>query len=138
MQKTVVVNRTKSLKEALDATNRKVEIDDCVFNDIYTPKNIGDEELEIYFFRTEKQLDVSELLKEYEQRGLTPVDPYALAALYDTELNPDEKLSGATFWLTKEQENYALFFTQFFGTKIVTLVVDVFHLSGYWWGGIKK
>ncbi len=89
------VNRSRSPQEAFDATGRKQYRDRKVVDSM--PKGEGDE-VEVVFFELGRFVDDDELEREYERRGLKPVDPYSLAAV--NEADPafaDEKPNG-THW----------------------------------------
>lgn len=98
--RTVKVDRTRTLQEAIAATARKQCVDDSVASAM--PRGEG-EEVEVVFFH----LDLSErggyisgddLNKEYELRGLKPVDPYTLAAVNEADPAFADTHPNATHW----------------------------------------
>ena len=91
----VTVNRSRAPKEALEATGRRLYVDDSVVEDMPGDQG-GDREL--ILFKVGRYINDADLDKEYELRGLTPADPYTLAAF--NEVDPafaDDRPNG-THW----------------------------------------
>jgi hypothetical protein len=91
----VTVNRNRAPQEMLDATSRNQHTDESVVKAM--PRGTGDE-VEVIFFRVGRRITDADLEKEYNLRGLKPVDPFSLGAV--NEANPafaDEHPNG-THW----------------------------------------
>ncbi len=82
----VTVNWNRNLLQALEATGRRVtscqdELEKCARNMPVIKARSG--EFEVAFFFLDYFPLEEELEREYASRGLIPVDPYSLAAVYE-------------------------------------------------------
>lgn len=93
--RTVTVDRSLTGKAALDATGRNQYTDSDVVATM--PQGEGDE-VEIVFFKLGRYISDDELDKEYDLRGLIPVDPHALAALNAADKDFADERPNATHW----------------------------------------
>lgn len=91
----VKVNRHCTPEEMLNTTGRQQEIDAEVITTM--PCGRG-EETEIVFFAVDRFVDPGDLEKEYEVCGLTPADPYSLAAVNRADPAFADERSNATMW----------------------------------------
>lgn len=103
--RTVKVNRSRSLKQAVIATKRKYFLTDSVLGEI--PEN-NEEEVEVVFFKLGKSITCSELEKEYQFRGLVP-DPIAQIAVNESDPDFAIKHSNGTQW--RDSKNQWCFVT---------------------------
>lgn len=102
----VAVSRLHSPQQAINATGRKKYCSDSVVNAM--PQGEGDE-LDIFFFKPDASaydkngyISPAEVAKQFELRGLKPVDPYALAAFNEAEPAFADDYPNCTHW---EDEN---------------------------------
>ena len=148
----VQVNRSRTFEEMIEATNRTDmnkgshrTIDRKVARGM--PCGVG-EEVEVYFFeptRFEKSV-----IDAYESRGLVPVDPYSLAAVFESDCRFLERsLSStlstcSTYW---EDSNMGLCRMSFCGRAGIDWIdlVEIqkmewkyeYSFRG-WWAGFSK
>lgn len=135
----VPVNRARKPQEVLDATGRRQYTDRKVVDSM--PKGEGDE-AEVVFFQVGRYVSNDDLQKEYDLRGLKPVDPYALASV--NEADPafaDQKPNGSQWKDADGKWCFVTFGRWRGGERDVS--VDRFGSddgwSGSWWfGGVRK
>lgn len=141
----VLVNRTRTPREALDATGReqhKYGFD--YFEIVDTMPKAQSNEVEIVFFKPDlserhNYISDDDLEKEYELRGLKPADPISVSAV--NELDPkfaDRYLNG-THWKNAHGDWCIAAFGRFDGQRCVGVHRQTFVWYGNWWfAGICK
>ncbi len=133
--RTAKVNRSRSPQEAIDATGRTQYTDRKVVDAMSKGE---DDEVEVVFFKPDLSnrngfISDDDLEKEFELRGLKPVDPYSLAAV--NEADPafaDDKPHG-THWKDENGQWCCATFRRWSGGRHVS--VDRYALSGAAIGG---
>jgi hypothetical protein len=91
----VEVNRSQKPQEAIKATGRVQYVNDDVVASM--PHGEG-EDAEVVFFNLGRYISDDDLEKEYELRGLKPVDPYSLAKVNEDDPVFADTKSNATHW----------------------------------------
>ena len=91
----VRVDRARTPGEALTTTGRTQYTDRIVVAAM--PKGNG-EEAKVVFFKVDRQISDDDLDKEYESRGLTPADPFSLAAVNEADPAFADEHPNATHW----------------------------------------
>jgi len=124
----VKVNRTRTPQQALDATDRTLYTNSTVVSTM--PQGSG-EETEVVFFQVGRNIGDDDLEKEYEFRGLVPVDPYSLAAVNETDPVFADQHPNCTHWKDADGKWCFAFFGRWDGGRVVSV-----RRSGYAWVGI--
>lgn len=93
--RTVIVNRDQTPEQALIATGRKQYTDNNVVAAM--PKGTG-KEVKVVFFKVGCYIGDDDLEKEYESRGLKPVDPFSLASVNEVDPAFADEHPNATHW----------------------------------------
>ncbi|MFA6458835.1 MAG: hypothetical protein WCV79_00315 [Candidatus Paceibacterota bacterium] len=130
--RTIKVNRSRFPQEAIEATGRAQYTDRKVVDAM--PKGEGDE-VEVVFFKPDLSnrngfISDDDLEKEFELRGLKPVDPISVAAV--NEADPafaDEKPHG-THWKDAKGNWCFATFNRWDGGRLVNV-----NRNGDGWGG---
>ena len=91
----VTVDRTQTPKQVLDATGRIQYTDGKVVESM--PKGTG-EGADVCFFKLGHWISDDDLEKECDLRGLTPADPYSLAAVNEADLAFADEHPNGTHW----------------------------------------
>jgi len=135
------VNRSRSRREAIEATGRVQYTDDNVVSAM--PNGEGNE-VEVVFFRPVLREDGSfisddDLENEFGLRGLKPADPISVAAVNEDDPAFADEHPHATHWKDAQGKWCCVSFRRWFGERIVR----VNHLRGgwlgYWWfAGVRK
>lgn len=95
--RTVLVKRGRTPQEAIAATGRVQYVDSTVVADM--PGGDGkNRRAPVTFFKVGRYLTDAELEQEYEARGLMPADPYALAAVNETDPAFADEHPNSTHW----------------------------------------
>lgn len=133
----VTVNRNQSPKEVLNATGRTQYNDSGIV--IGMPKGEG-EETEVFFFKLDHHVNDNDLDKEYELRGLKPVDPYSLAKVNEDDSAFADTYPNGTHW---KNEDGKWCFARFYkaGKHLRRLRIGRSYdtWSYYWWfAGVRK
>lgn len=136
MTRVVKVDRTRSPQDALKATGRNLYITDSV---VASMPNGTDEEVEVIFFKLDREVSNDNLMKEYELLGLDPVDPHTLAAV--NEENPEfaDKHPHGTQWKDSNGKWCCAAFSCWGGDRYVRVRQDGRDWHGHWWfAGVRK
>ena len=131
------VDRSLKPREALEATGRKLYVDDGMVKAM--PKGEG-EDSETVFFKLGRWVSDDDLEKEFELRGLVPQDPYSLAKVnQDDPTFADEKPNG-THWKDKNGNwCFAAFYRWYGGERSVSVYRSNDDWSdGWWFAGRRK
>jgi len=139
----VKVDRTKTPEQILEATGRRQYVDANVVKNM--PK--GDEnEGDIYFFKPSAEtydenglISDDNLEKEFELRGLKPVDPYKLSQFNaDGPAFADEKPHG-THWKNADGQWCFAAFYRWRGRRCVDVFESGSDWGAFWWfAGLRK
>lgn len=141
--RTVSVNRTRTPKEALDATGRR-QVFNCTVVDAIVdtmPRGQGDE-VEVVFFKPDLSkhdgyISDDELEKEYELRGLKPADPISVAAVNEEDSTFADKIPNGTHW-KGGNGNWSFIVFQSGGLRVQVDQRDVDWNDAWWFAGLRK
>jgi hypothetical protein len=134
--RTVKVDPTRTPQQALAATGRKQYVTDAVVATM--PRGTGDE-VEVVFFKVDRNLSDDELVKEYELRGLTPIDPFSLAAVNETDPAFGDKYPNATHWKNASGMFCYALFDRWLGERAMNVDRrDDSWADGWWFAGSRK
>lgn len=132
----VKVNRTRTAEEAIKATGRNFYGDWKVVRTM--PRGEG-EEVEICFFKVGWYINDADLEKEYESRGLSPVDPYSLAAVNEADQTFADQYPNGTHWQDADGNWCYAAFSRYHGERRVNVSRDSNDWHGHWWfAGVRK
>lgn len=132
----VVVNRTRTQMEAINATGRVKYIDGDVVRTM--PRGEG-YEVAVIFFRLDRNASDADLDKEYELRGLKAADPYSLAAVNEADPAFADKYPNGTHWQDVNGKWCFAVFDQWYGERDVNVDRRGLRWTGYWWfAGLRK
>ena len=130
-------NRKHTPEEALKATGRQQYVTDSVVKAMPRGESA---ETDIYFFKFGRYVNDADLDKEYELRGLKPVDPYALAAVNEADPAFADEHPNGTHW--KDSDGnwcYAAFCRWLGGERNVFVDRSVGVWDDYWFfAGVRK
>ncbi len=110
----VKVDRILPTLRAINKASKNVGCSEETMN--HLPLNDGPEEVEIILFKGSPSLHYSDLGKEYELRGLKPVDPASLAAFIEVNELSVYGYPIITYW---KGENHKIYFMVFGKDSIV-------------------
>lgn len=132
----VKVDRTRSAKEALQATGRTLYLnDDVVAN---APKGTG-EEVELILFHLGRSVSDNDLEKEYELRGAVPADLHSIAALNESDPAFADERPYGTHWKDKNGNWCFATFDRWHGDRDVLVSRDgVGWRVNWWFAGVRK
>lgn len=132
----VNVDRLRLPKAALEATARKLYVNDSVVADM--PKGEG-EDAEVVFFKVGRYVSDADLDKEYELRGLKPADPYSLAAVNEADPAFAEDHPNGTHWKDSSDKWCCALFYRWYDERhaFVYRRVSDWH-GGWWFAGLRK
>lgn len=137
----VTVNRTRSAQDALKATGRVMYTDSAVVEAV--PSGEG-EEAEICLFKLDLSkrggwISDDDLEKEFDLRGLKPVDPFALAALNEADPAFADEKPNATHWKDVQGNWCYAIFDRWGGERSVGVVrYGSDWCDDYWFAGVRK
>lgn len=132
----VKVNRNRSPQEVIKATGRTPYLTDNVVATM--PKGEGDE-ADVYFFKLGRYVNDADLDKEFELRGLKPVDPYSLAAVNEDDPAFADDHPNATHWKDANGEwCYAAFSEWYAYRSVLVDRTDGDWLDCWWFAGLRK
>lgn len=142
--RSVKVNRGRTPKEMIDATDRKQFINYDALAAMPGGHKSGSkgEEIEVYFFKffnTNRLFNAKEIKEEYEARGLEP-DPYAVAQVNIDDPTFADACPNAAQWNIRDGEfGYAMFYPWGEDRRVCVDCFDHVSLPGPWWfGGVYK
>lgn len=132
----VLVNRSRSWQEAIDATGRSKYLTD----NVSLPQSEGEgEEADVVFFEIDRYISDSDLDKEYKLRGLKPADPYALAAVNETDPAFADHYPNGTHWKDADDNWCYVAFLRWRVERRVDVGRRGREWSGGWWfAGVRK
>ncbi len=132
----VKVDRMQTPQAVLDATGRKQYTNRAVVEAM--PRGVGDE-VEVYIFKVGRYLSDADLEKEYDLRGLTPVDPYALAAVNQADPALADNYPNGTHWKNAENQWCFAAFRRWDVGRYVYVDRYVYGWLGRWcFAGVRK
>ncbi len=134
----VSVNRARTPQEAIEAIGRNKYCDDDIVDAMPHGTN---EEAEIFFFKLNYDVPITDddLEKEYELRGLVPVDAYALAAVNEADPAFADDYPNGTHWQDANDNWYYAAFDRWIDARDVVIRLHNFAWSHKWWfGGIYQ
>lgn len=133
----VLVNRSQTPQEMLDATDRKQYCDPDVIKSM--PRGEG-EKAEVTFFQVRRQASNYELEKEFASRGLKPVDPYSLAKVNKDDPSFADSHPNGTHWKDSDGKWCYITFRRWHGDgRSVDVSRLGFDWDVFWWfGGVCK
>lgn len=117
------------------ATGRTEYVDEKVVKTM--PKGEGDEP-EVVFFKIGRFITDDDLEREYEKRGLVPVDPYSLATINMNDPAFDDERPNATHWKDSKGWCYAMFSRLGGGRKVGVDRSDSGWGDLLWFAGARK
>jgi hypothetical protein len=121
-------NRTP--QEVLDAAGREQYTDDEVVRNM--PKSSG-EEIDVHFFKVGRWISDDDLEKEYDQRGLKPVDSYSLAKVNEDDSAFTDEHPNGTHWKNADGKWCFAIFDRWDGEREVYVYRDDRDWDGGWW-----
>lgn len=133
----VNVNRACTPKQVLDATSR---VQYNTNSDVVTamPRGEGDE-VEVFFFKLGRYVSDDDLEKEYELRGLKPVDSYSLAAVNEADPAFADEHPNSTHWKDANGKWCYVAFNRWNDERIVDVDRYDNDWDDYWWfAGLRK
>lgn len=132
----VKVNRSRTPQVVLEATGRKLYVNDNV---VATMPHGEGEETDVYFFKVSRYLSDAALEKEYELWGLKPADPYSQAAVNEDDSSFADDHPNGTHWQDADgQWCYAAFRRWLGGRSVVVRRLDDVWSDGWWFAGLRK
>lgn len=126
------VNRKKSISKLIDELGYKKYTNEDI---VKTLRNEGEKEVEIEFFKLEKYVTNSELLKEYETRNLTPDVGAIISFLIE---NPKKLYENKYIGVQIENNCYANFCVWLDGRKVGVNRNDLDWSDWWWFAGVRK
>ncbi len=134
--RTVKVNRTRSNQEALNATGRTLYKDDSVVKN--APQGKG-QEVEAVLFKLGHEVSCTDFKKEFELRGLDPVDLQSISALNESDPSFADEHPNATQWKDKNGKFYYAAFSRFSHNRSANVYQRDRYWGGDWWFvGVRK
>lgn len=135
----VKVNRSRSQKEALDATGYKQYADPEV---VATMPDGEGEDVDVHFFpgtTGDRRISDAELEEEFNWHGLKP-DPRAQMAIHEANMNFATRYPNGTHWKDANGNWCYMVFDEWSGcTKVVQIRRGDTHWDGGCWrAGVKK
>lgn len=137
----VRVNRTRTPQQALDATGRAQYTDRAIVDNMPTGDQSCQEsdEVEVIFFKLGRLISNADLEKEFELRGLTPADPYTLAAMNEADPAFANKYPNVTHWKdTTGNWCFASFRRWDVDRTVIVRRIDFDWYAGWWFAGVRK
>jgi hypothetical protein len=102
------------------------------------PKNAS-EETDVYFFRVAFRVNDDDLEKEYERRGLRPVDPYSLAQINIDDRRFSHDRPNGTHWKDAEGKWCLASFNHHNGHDCVDIYRGDSQWGPFWWfAGVRS
>jgi len=132
----VAVNRNHTPQDMLDATGRNQYTDKGVVEAM--PRGSGDE-VEVVFFKVGRYVSDAELHKEYELRGLVPVDPFSLGAVNEADPAFADEHPNGTHWKDANDRWCYATFGRWVDERSVGVRRDDDDWHDHWWfAGVRK
>lgn len=132
----VAVDRSRTPKQALDATGRRQYVNQEVVKTMPRGEGAG---VEVFFFRVGRNLSDPDLDKEYKLRGLIPADAYSQAAVNETDPAFADDHPNATHWQDAAGQWCCATFNDWGVDPFVHVCQDGRGWSDRWWfAGLRK
>jgi hypothetical protein len=132
----VAVDLSLSAQDAIKATGRAMYLNDSVVATM--PRGVSTE-VDVHFFRLGRYVGSADLLKEYELRGLEPVDPFLLAAVNQADPAFADSHPNGTQWTDAKGKFCCTLFHRWNDERIASVYQDGGGWCGYWWfAGARK
>ncbi len=132
----VVVNRTRTPMEAIEAAGRNKYLNDSV---VATMPRGESGEADVIFFRLGRDVSDANLDKEYDLRDLKPADPYALAAVNEADPAFADNHPNSTHWKDVDGNWCYAAFRRWRGKRSVDVYRNDRDWLGDWWfAGLRK
>lgn len=132
----VKVDRSRSPQAMVDATGRKQYIDSKVAAAM--PHGEG-ADTEVVFFKLGRYISDNDLDKEYELRGLRPVDPYSLMQANADDLALADEHPNGTHWKNADGKWCCATFHRWDDERYVNVNRFDDDWNDYWWfAGLRK
>lgn len=134
-RKVTDIDRSLSLRQALEATGRKLYVNDDVVKTM--PRDNGDE---VFFFNLGRWISDDDLETEYAARGLVPCDPFTLAKVNQDDPAFADEYPNCTHWGKNDNGTWAYAtFDRFSGERGVGVGHDDDDWYDRWWfAGVRK
>ena len=132
----VTVDLSLTGQQALDATGRKQYANPTVLAEM--PRGTSTE-VGVHFFKINSYVSCADLVKEYELRGLEPVDPFLLAAINQVDPAFADAHPNATQWTDSKGKFCCAIFDCWHGERRVRVGQGGDVWLGDWrFGGVHK
>ena len=137
--RTVKVNRNRSPKEVLEATDRFQYVVESVFAEMPKGKEIA-VKTQVFFFRLGRTISNDDLEKEYELRGLKPADLYSLAKVHEDDLKFSDKYPNVTNWKDSDGKWCSAKFDRDDDNHLSVSIYRQDHgwAEEWWFAGVRK
>ena len=130
------VDLSLTAKKALDATGRVQYINDSVVTEM--PRGTSTQ-VEVHFFKLGRHVSCADLVKEYELRGLEPVDPFTLAAINQEDQAFADTHPNGTQWTDAKGKVCCGAFDAWGDERDVLVRQNDDAWGALWWfGGVRK
>ena len=134
----VRVDRTRFPRQALEATGRRLYVNDSVVETM-PGRGTGAEDVDVISFKLNRFVSDPDLEKEYESRGLKPTDPYALAAVNEADPTFADEHPNGTHWKDKDGRWCFAAFDRWLVGRDVFVSRDGGGWGDYWsFAGVRK
>ena len=132
----VTVDLSLTAKQALDATGRVQYVNDSVVAEM--PRGTSTQ-VEVHFFKLGRHVSCADLVKEYELRGLEPVDPFTLAAINQEDQAFADTHPNGTQWTDAKGKVCCGAFDAWGDERDVLVRQNDDAWGALWWfGGVRK
>jgi hypothetical protein len=128
--RSVDVNRNRTPQEAITATGRVQYVNNDVVNSMRHGKG---NTKKVVFFKVSRFISDDDLEKEYELRGLVPVDPYSLATVNEEDPAFADTHPNATHWKDSNGKWCFAAFSRWGGGRLVRVHRGGAGWRGDWW-----
>ena len=132
----VTVNLSRTPQQALDATDRQQYVSADVVAAMPRGENIKSE---VFFFKLGRYVSDNKLDKEYDLRGLKPVDPVTLSAVNEADPAFADKHPNGTHFKDADGNWCFATFSRWYGERGVFVDRgDRAWLDDWWFAGVRK
>ena len=132
----VTVNRDREPQDAMRATGCCFYGNQAVIEAM--PRGDGDE-VEVWFFKSDRYMNDADLEREYKSHNLVPVDPYSLAAVNEADPAFADKYPNATHWRNDDDKwCYAAFYRDDDGRNVQVRHRRIGWSHGQWFAGLRQ
>ena len=138
MTRFIRVDRTRTPKETIKATNRAEYTDNSVVKTMPAGGDGAENEVEVVFFKLGRYVSDNDLAAEYEKRGLKP-DPYAVAAVNEADPSFADDYYNSTHWKNADGNwCYVAFYRGDNERRVHVDRGDGDWVADWWFGGVRK